>query len=759
MIVNYGINLNQEEIALVENIAKECNILFDTAKILYERKIDTIEKVNNFLNPSKKQFNNPFLLNGMQDAVERINLAKVKEENVLVFGDYDVDGVCASTILYKTLREMGLHAKVIVPERENGYGLNLEIINNINETFKIDLIITVDCGVSDKDSIESLFAMGIDVIVTDHHEPPAILPNCTIINPKISGQEYPFSYLCGAGVAYKLAYALVGKMANKFLDYVALATIADSMELIEENRAIVCEGLKLINKSPREEFKLLAGEKVKTFTAQTLAFNVAPKLNAGGRMGDANLSLSLLLAESSMEKYSCAVKLNAYNLARQNGTEEILKNAREIILRNKYYKDNIILLYGENWNTGFIGIVAAKLVEEFNRPVIVFAENEGNLKGSCRSIDGINIYEVLCNFQHLTLSFGGHAQAAGVTIKKEDFEEFRTKLNEYIKNIITTELLVTKINVEKVVNEKFGIRFARELEMFEPFGVANPKPLFATEIFKEDVRLLKTGTNHYTFNSSALELIYFSAKEDLNLIGYPLKKTVVFESNISTFKDREYLKGYVKQIIPCYNNLTELKPYVLREELKQLKNNEIALNRLEPATEKDLEPIGYGTIYALSDVDNLARYKELKNLPIYLFNCTRKDYKNVIIIAPNFIPEGYEKVVYLDEPFYYLNTNIKSVCFNQINGKKALNEINTDRETFSNCFRRLEKFCGMEYNTCIINSKEENISQLIFCNEVFEELGIFYENFGRYEKDSSVKSSLTNSNIYNKVSLLKGEKC
>ncbi|MBR5191813.1 MAG: single-stranded-DNA-specific exonuclease RecJ [Clostridia bacterium] len=757
MLLNYSKNLTEEQKIVVQNIADKCNILFDTAKILFQRKVDTIEKVNNFLNPSKKQFNNPFLLNGMKSAVERIMLAKTKGQNVLVFGDYDVDGVCASTILYKTLQELDISCKVVVPEREDGYGLNLKLINEINKDFKIDLIITVDCGVSDKEIIENLMQQGIEVIVTDHHEAPLELPNCTVINPKISGQEYPFTFLCGAGVAYKLAVALMGKGADKFLDYVALATIADSMELIEENRAIVYEGLKLINNCTREEFRMLAGEKVKTFTAQSLAFNIAPKLNAGGRMGDANTSLSLLLAKTSAERYSLAIKLNAYNLARQNGTDEIFKKAREIILQNKYYNDNVIMVYGENWNSGFIGIVASKLVEEFNRPVIVFAKIDGNLKGSCRSVDGINIHEVLTNFENLTLCFGGHSQAAGVTIRKEDFEKFRLALNEYVGKLLTKEIEPTKINVESLVNNKFSLRFAKEIERLEPFGMANPKPLFATEVYQNEIRLLKSGTNHYTFNSSALELLYFSAKEDVNLISYPIKKTIVFETNVSTFKDKEFLKGYVRQIIPCFSNLSVLKPYVLKEQLKQLKTSEITAKNVEIATANDVHPNGYGTVYAISNVDNLEKYEELKNLPIYLFNSERKDFKNIIIIAPNSIPDGYEKLVYLDLPLYYVNTTAKSSCFANVDGRKILSQLNIGRETFSNCFRRIEKLCGIEYNNCIINLQEDNVNQLIFCAEVFEELGIFYNNYGTFAKDEKVKSALTNSNIYNKISALKGE--
>ena len=236
MEIIYGRKLTEQEEILCQQIAFECNILKDTARLLLYRNIDSVEKAKAFLSPGKRGFNNPFLLSDMEDAVNRIYKAKNCLENVLIFGDYDADGICATAVLYNCLQKMGIKVSAVIPEREEGYGLNTEKIRVLNDLEKIDLLITVDCGISDGEKIEEIKAFGIDVIVTDHHETPPILPDCIKINPKIPGQRYPFTGLCGAGVAYKLAKALIGDEADEFLDFTALATVADSMELIDENR-------------------------------------------------------------------------------------------------------------------------------------------------------------------------------------------------------------------------------------------------------------------------------------------------------------------------------------------------------------------------------------------------------------------------------------------------------------------------------------------------------------------------------------------
>ena len=325
MNIVYDADIKGNEKAIKE-IAFGCGILFDTAKLLYARKIDTVEKAKRFLSPSKSGFYDPYLFKNTAAIVKRIVVARENCENVLIFGDYDADGISATTVLYNSLKIFGITARTVIPEREEGYGINVE---KVLSGVKPDLLITVDCGISDYEKVKTLKDNGVDVIITDHHEPPEILPDCLILNPKVAGSGYPFDGLCGAGVAYKLGYALIGDAADDFLDFVALATVSDSMELVDENRDIVSEGLKILNgENIRPCFKYLLGENTKSITSQTLAFNIAPKINAGGRMGDAYSSLRLFLSDSIAEIAEKAELLKSYNVGRQVECENIYKEAK-----------------------------------------------------------------------------------------------------------------------------------------------------------------------------------------------------------------------------------------------------------------------------------------------------------------------------------------------------------------------------------------------------------------------------------------------
>ena len=402
----YGKQLTKEDVLTVNKIASECGIMFDTARLLLYRNIDTVEKAKRFLNPSSRNFNDALLFSKMKEVVERITLAKERNQSVLIFGDYDADGICATTVLYYCLKEYGIDAFTMIPEREDGYGLNVDKVLRLHEKTPIDLVITVDCGISDKDKIDSLIKLGIDVIVTDHHEPPEDLPDCFIVNPKVKGETYPFDGLSGAGVAYKVGYALIGKNANKLLDFVALSTVADSMPLIDENRDIVSEGLKLFsNGKIRPLFKYLLNDDRKPITSQTLAYQIAPRVNAGGRMGDAYSVLKLFTTQDEQEMFNLAVLLNNYNMMRQEESERVYNQAKAIINTKGHVENPIICVKGDDWSSGVLGIVSAKLVEEYNRPVMVFASHGDFLKGSARTVDLINIHAILSEVQDKLLGF------------------------------------------------------------------------------------------------------------------------------------------------------------------------------------------------------------------------------------------------------------------------------------------------------------------------------------------------------------------
>ncbi len=759
MKIVYGKNLSDAENKSVSKIACECGIMFDTARLLLYRGIDTEEKARRFLNPGKHGFFDPFLLKDVLDAVQRITLAKERGENVLVFGDYDADGVCATSVLYYCLKQFGINPRIVVPEREVGYGVNIDIINEFSSQEKVDLVITVDCGISDKEKIKIIKESGTDVIVTDHHEPPEDLPDCLCVNPKIKGQDYPFDGLCGAGVAYKLGYALIGEKANEYLDFVALATVADSMDLISENRDIVVEGLKIIQneKTQRSAFKYLVGENNKKITAQTLAYVIAPRINAGGRMGDAMCALKIFTTQDENEIFDLAVQLNTYNTARQVECDNIYREAKERIITEGQNNDNVILISNENWQTGFIGIVAAKLVEDFSRPVIVFAGNDGHLKGSARSIDGINIYEAILSCKDLLIAFGGHSQAAGIAVSKENYFILKQKLNDYVNENQREIDCEKKVFAEWEISSPICLRFAREIEMLEPFGVGNKRPVFATTVESVLSVPLKAGSAHYSFKTNALEMLDFNGERNVLPLLLPIKKKVLFEINLSTYKNRESLKGYSRQVVCDFVDMNSLTPYVLANELSKIKKGDARCEYI--SKECAQEKINAGATIVLSSL-NLVNNDLIENgKKIGVFDCINEDSK--IIVSPNAYNDISGEVIYLDLPLGKDSFN-SSVAFviECADYAEYVGALSTEREDFAKIFSQLIDFTGKTYlnsaQFAVDNFPSEQVLQAVFALEVFTELGIFKVENGQFNYDAKVKNALTNSKVYSKIYSIKG---
>lgn len=757
MNIKYGKTLSNSEVILVNKIASECGIMFDTARLLYYRNIDTIEKAKVFLKPSINNLHNPFLFNDMQKVVDRINLAKTLNQTVLICGDYDADGICATTILYYSLIEMGIKPLTLIPERVDGYGLNYDNVIQIHNHKPIDLIITVDCGISEKQTIENLMKQGIDVIVTDHHEPPEDIPNTLIINPKSKGEKYPFDGLCGGGVAYKLAYALIGKNANKYLDFVAIATTADSMQLIGENRDIVYEGLKLFSTDNlRLSFKYLLDENQKQINTHTLLYQIAPRINAGGRMGDANSALKLFITSDVNEMYDNAVKLNQYNIARQTECEEVYRQARKIIDTNNIVENPIICVASANWNSGVIGIVSSKLVEHYNKPVIVFAEQEDKYKGSARSIDGVNIHKLITNLSSYLLTFGGHSQAAGLSLKTENYNDFYsmlvTEMNNHYPNLTFEKTLLCDWHVDKPIS----LEFSKQINMLEPFGLGNRKPLFTTTVNQIKSLPLREDSPHYNFESNVLQMLDFNGGDNVEVLSLPIDKKVLFEVNYSVFRGKESVKGFVRSILPEYNDYDCLSLYFFRDELLSLKNKSGEVCYIP--YNKNIIKNGYGTLYAISDYTNLTNYSN-PNLQISPFFPQTVAGENCIVISPRAIPEVYNNVVYLDNPLQPIKSDAKTSIVSELCGYEYIEILETDREFFATIFNTLNSLDGKEFDNSvqIYNFAGEGLDGycFVFAVEVFLELGIFYIEKGRLKRNYTIKNALTNSVLYSKILSIK----
>jgi single-stranded-DNA-specific exonuclease len=514
------LRLATPNISLQNNFAKELGISKVLAQILINRKITTLAAAQKFLKSSISDLSSPHLFSDMPGAVSLVNKAKENKEKVMVFGDYDVDGITSTVLLKNALLGLGLEVLHHIPHRINeGYGLNQEIVKIAKEK-KVKLLVTADCGIVNHQEIAALRQANIDVIVTDHHEPQdSGLPAASsIINPKVKHSGYPFRELAGVGVAYKFAQAITGSLLTDDLDLVTLGTIADSVPLTGENRIIAREGLGRLAQTKRLGLRAIienAGIENKKLNSTYVSFIIAPRLNAPGRMDYAEVSLKLLMCQDAQEAQNLAKELERFNRQRQKIESKILEEAEELINQQMNFKENkVIVIAKEDWHQGVLGIVASKLADRFYRPAIVISIKEDLCKGSARSIKNFHLFEALMESKELLDSFGGHAHAAGLLITKDNIDEFRKSINKLASDRLTLEDLLPSKDVDaQLLLGDLNAALVKELERLEPFGMANPEPLFYTRMLKlkGPVQLLNRGTLKFwaTDGITTLEVIAF----------------------------------------------------------------------------------------------------------------------------------------------------------------------------------------------------------------------------------------------------------
>lgn len=467
--------------ALIAGITETQGVSALAARAMVRRGVSSAEEAGRFLRPSVEEFFDPYLLPDMARAVARIRAAIERGETICVYGDYDADGICSTAMLVKRLSSLGARVQFYIPNRHSeGYGMNEEAVRTL-KVRGVSLIITVDNGVSAFNEIALCAALGIDVVVTDHHSVGKTVPECVaVIASSRKDSVYPNRFLCGAGVALKLILALCdGAFLEEELALAAVATIADVVPLTGENRAIVSLGLKHLSGVPGL-FALLqaAGFQQNTPDEQTVSFLIAPRLNAAGRMASAMDGVELLLGTDVERAKTLAEQLNRYNQERKNAENAILEEA-ERQLEEEGRTGHVILLAHSDWNPGVIGIVASRLCERFHLPVILFADQNGVLTGSGRSIEGVDLFENLSVFSHLFVRFGGHARAAGVTICAEQFEEFKRLFRDHIESQYRPEDFYPSFPYdESIAFDELSTERVRALKKLAPFGEGNPEPVF-----------------------------------------------------------------------------------------------------------------------------------------------------------------------------------------------------------------------------------------------------------------------------------------
>lgn len=486
---------------LIEQISNKFNINKLLAQILINKGIIEEKEIEIFLNPKRNNFYDPFLMPDMEKAINRIINAIRCKEKILIYGDYDVDGITSTTVLKKFLEERGASTEYHIPNRlKEGYGLNKHTIEEIAKN-GIQLMITVDCGISAVEETEFAKSLGIETIITDHHEPGEILPNAfAIVDAKIKTNKYPFNQLAGVGVVFKLIQAISIKLGLdekeylKYLDLVCLGTISDIVPLIDENRVIAKLGLKLVNVTKNLGLKtLLISSGYKVADSNTISFGIAPRINACGRMGFANEALQLLLSNEREEVSKLVEKLNEYNKERQEKEKEIFEEAIRQIDKTEE-KNPAIILGGNGWHHGVTGIVSSKITEMYFKPSILIGFEEGEGKGSGRSIPGVDLHEAILKCSGKLEKFGGHAMAIGLSIKKENFAVFKKEVNEYLKNKNINQIRQI-IMIDAIANLKdINLETVQELELLEPFGEVNRTPIFCFRNLRIDsIRALTEG--------------------------------------------------------------------------------------------------------------------------------------------------------------------------------------------------------------------------------------------------------------------------
>jgi single-stranded-DNA-specific exonuclease len=555
--------VNRTNPDFLKYISNNASISPVLAQVLVNRGMRDLDSIKNFLCPSVERLHDPFLLPDMDKAVERLLIAIRNNETIFIHGDYDADGITSTALLVSALRKLKLKTFYHIPNRiTEGYGISKTGIDKA-KACGADLIITADCGISSEAEILTALSMGIDVIVTDHHEPPGKLPEATaVIDPHRKDSEYPFKYLAGVGVAFKLIQALAQTKDHtqttdlkEYLDLVALGTIADSVPLTDENRIFTVFGLQEINNGfCRVGIKALkkASAIEKNISSVQLTFTLVPRINAAGRLDDAGEVVELFLTEDEEKAAGIAGLLEQQNRKRQKIEGEVLKSALDMITPHQL--DNAIVLYSHDWHPGVIGIVASRIADMFYRPVFLFSVKDSIAKGSARSIQAFHLYDAIAECSDLLLGFGGHRQAAGLRMSVDNLEAFKKQMNGLVEKVLHADDMIPTLEIDATVNfSDLNFNLVKELGLLEPFGDSNREPVFGTKNI-EIVNHKTVGNNHLKMylkqDRINLDTIGFGMADKLGKIGNASTLDIAFVPSINEWNGSKNLQLNLKAIRP-----------------------------------------------------------------------------------------------------------------------------------------------------------------------------------------------------------------
>ncbi|MGB9813072.1 MAG: single-stranded-DNA-specific exonuclease RecJ [Thermovenabulum sp.] len=694
---NYLWDIGPEDLEIDENIELHPVML----KILSKRGIKEKENIKKFIEPKYSDLYNPLLLKDMDKAIERINKAILNREKITIFGDYDVDGITGTAILYRGLLEKGAFIDYYIPTRqEEGYGLNINAVEKLAQK-GTQLIITVDNGIACFAEIKRALDLGLDVVVFDHHEPHDELPPAiAVVDPKRPDSDYPFKELSGVGVAFKFLQAYLGhQQALKYLDLTAVGTIADLVPLHDENRVIVKLGLEALKKTENKGLRSLfsiSGCSLAKIDAEKISFLIAPRLNAAGRMADAALAVELLTTEDEERAKILAKELDNHNRLRQSIENKIYKEVEENIQRDESSKENsVIVVAGQNWHEGVIGIVASKITQNYYKPAIIISKEENYSRGSARSIPGFNIFEALNKISYLFEKFGGHEQAAGFTIKNENIDLLKAKINEIAEEMKIKEHIPTLSIDLELKGSEIDLNLAKELSLLEPFGFGNPKPVFTCknlsvksiksigngekhlkiEFVKKNKKFIAIGFNYGDYREKLLmaplldvafylEVNEWEGKEELQLNIKDVKIPYLKDSLLKRVEVEYYKEFFSLNFKKLYTKISNKEIFCEKLQLLMPKNKRKFINELSKSQKVFVH---FHTPYQAWRFLDYYIKKEKKieelvvcfNIKNHIENFNKKDRSIIININPFFDGEvvtqnllnNVDSIVFYDPPF------------------------------------------------------------------------------------------------------------
>jgi len=777
----------------VAEISQKFSVTEPVAELLLLRDFTTDEQVYKFLNPSLKDLHDPMLLDDMPKVVAKIRQIMAEKKRILIFGDYDVDGISASYILLDFFKKLGVAVDAFLPNRYvDGYGLTVDALDKEIARFHPHLIITVDCGISGYKEVEYIKSQGIDVIITDHHDCPPIMPDCLVIDAKKPNQKYPFNELCGTGVAFKLVEALTNReTAMKYLPITALATVADIVPLLDENRAIVKFGLD----HPLQDFPLgvamLAKElKIKDkLSSQDISFKLAPKINAAGRMGNAQHSLSLYLEKDRTQINKMIAQLLEYNIERQDICSIVYEDCVTELKKINLANHKVIVLAKDNWNIGILGIVAARIAEEYNRPTFLLGREGDYYKGSCRSLSGMNVHSLLTKLESMLVSYGGHVMAAGLTVAVDKFPEFAKSIEELVQKEYPDTFFVPydeyDVDVDvKDINAKYIDAFSK----LEPFGCQNPVPMFRFLFDKCVCNPMKNNSQHLMIQLPNITLLSFNKPELYNLISQHSEKECLVELQVDSFRGNRTCKGIIKAVqLNSYPNVSAER--IGGEYIKQLSLSSFGQkpqystynrNSLDEILNK--QQSFYGTLIIANTLQSYKNFVEqsnyVKHLVCYEYlNLTNANGFNTLCLCPSIYNHlnNFNRIILLDsvlDDAYVtaLNNKTQAEIYLPQNAPflyAPFRDIDLSRKVFGEYFNLIkmaskQKIIGFDdfnlFNKLKRINKNINYVQFVACLYTFEQIGVIniYDAVGNYfiEVNNGASSLLEKSQFYNKLDLI-----